>query len=292
MTHLTEKTIDYKVLYKQKCKEVKELQKELELLKNPIIITDKQRIIDLFNKNIKGKKICLESKHFGSEGHWLEKQMGVKHNMKNEPDIYGYEMKKLSKKITLGDFSASEYAYSKQRTGINKYNKWTNDGQSMTRTEYIHYFGTPNPEKNNRYSWSGSCVPKYNKWNTCGQNITINDDNDIIIKYSYSIDERDSKHDFPEFLKKDNLVITLWRSSKMKRHINDKFNQKGFFICKKIEDTYQKICFGNPFNFEYFIECFKNKKIIFDSGMYEGNNRNYSQFRGTSLWNELIIEEY
>jgi len=36
----------------------------------------------------------------------------------------------------------------------------------------------------------------------------------------------------------------------------------------------------------------KNKKIIFDSGMYDGNSRNYSQFRGTCFWNELITEEY
>jgi hypothetical protein len=79
----------------------------------------------------------------------------------------------------------------------------------------------------------------------------------------------------------------------MKPHINNKFNNKGFFICKKIGTTYEKICFGSPFNYDYFIECIKNKKIIFDSGMYDGNNRNYSHFRApASFWNELIIEEY
>ncbi len=36
----------------------------------------------------------------------------------------------------------------------------------------------------------------------------------------------------------------------------------------------------------------KNKKVIFDSGMYDGNSRNYSQFRGSCFWNELITEEY
>ena len=35
------------------------------------------------------------------------------------------------------------------------------------------------------------------------------------------------------------------------------------------------------------------KNIILDSGMYEGNNRNYSQFRANkSLWSDLITEEY
>ena len=87
-------------------------------------------------------------------------------------------------------------------------------------------------------------------------------------------------------------MIAIWKAEKMKPHIENKFNKKGFFICKKIEDKYNKICFGKTFDFEYFIECIKNKKIIFDSGMYEGNSRNYSQFRGSEFWNELIIEEY
>ena len=34
--------------------------------------------------------------------------------------------------------------------------------------------------------------------------------------------------------------------------------------------------------------------IIFDSGMYQGNSRNYSQFRSSAnnFWNILITEEY
>jgi hypothetical protein len=78
----------------------------------------------------------------------------------------------------------------------------------------------------------------------------------------------------------------------MKNHIENKFNKNGFFILKKLENKYEKICFGKSFNFEYFIESLKNKKIIFDSGMYSGNTRNYSHFRGTNFWNELITEEY
>jgi hypothetical protein len=122
--------------------------------------------------------------------------------------------------------------------------------------------------------------------------LTINEENDIIIYYSFSKDTRIVKVDFPSFLKNENIVIALWKSSRMKKCINNKFYNKGFFICKKIEDKYDKICFGKSFNFEYFIECIKNKKIIFDSGMYDGNSRNYSQFRGTLFWNDLITEEY
>lgn len=257
---------------------------------------DKNQIITLFNNNVKGVKICLEEQninHRGKEGHWLETKMGIKHNAKNEPDINGYEMKKSSNKTTLGDFSASEYIFSRKnkRNNINDLNNWT-DEIKLCRSDFIRIFGNPNPNKNNRNSWSGSCVPTYNNWNSNGQILKINENNDIIIYYSYSNDKRSIKNDFPLFLQKDNIVIVLWKAEKMKQHINNKFDKKGFFICKKIDDKYEKICFGKSFNFEYFIECLKNKKIIFDSGMYDGNNRNYSHFRGTYFWNELINEEY
>ena len=47
------------------------------------------------------KKIFIKNKiePCGDEGHWLEKMMGIKPNSNNEPDIYGYEQKKDSKKI-------------------------------------------------------------------------------------------------------------------------------------------------------------------------------------------------
>ena len=259
---------------------------------------DKQHIITLFNTYVKGVEICLEGQnvnHCGKEGHWLETKMGIKHNAKNEPDINGYEMKKSSIKTTLGDFSASEYAFSRKnkRDSINILNNWTDDIK-LSRIDFIKTFGNPNPKKGNRYSWSGTCVPTYNDWSSSGQKLTINENNDIIIIYSFSNDTRSVKMDFPLVLQNDNIVIALWKSSKMKTHIDNKFNKRGFFICKKIGTTYENICFGRAFNFEYFIECIKNKKIIFDSGMRDGNNRNYSLFRGSQshFWNELITEEY
>jgi hypothetical protein len=257
---------------------------------------DKQHIIELFNNNVRGLEICLDgqnTKHCGKEGHWLETKMGIQHNSKNEPDINGYEMKKSSKKTTLGDFSASEYAFSQKnkRVSINIMNNWT-DEMVLNRSSFIKIFGNPNPKKNNRCSWSGSCVPTYNDWNSNGQILTISKDNDIIIYYSFSKDTRSTKTTIPIFLQHDNIVIALWKAEKMREHINKKFNNKGFFICMKKDNVYDKICFGRSFDFEYFIESIKNKKIIFDSGMYDGNTRNYSQFRGSYFWNELITEEY
>ena len=287
------KTILSNILSNILYKKMTELIEEFSKLN---INDDKKYIIELFNKNVKGIEIILDDKnknHCGKEGHWLEEKMNIKHNSKNEPDINGYEMKKYSNKITLGDFSASEYAFSgkNKRNIINKINNWSDDIK-ISRTEFIQYFGNKNINKNNRYSWSGSCVPTYDNWNDNGQNLLILENNDIVIYYSYSKDKRPDKNNFPLFLHNDDIVIAIWKEEKLKNNINNKFNKKGFFICKKNGNTYDKICFGKPFNFEYFIESIKNKKIIFDSGMYEGNNRNYSQFRGLCFWDELIFEEY
>jgi hypothetical protein len=110
---------------------------------------NKLKIIELFNVKIKSIEIPInDKKHCGKEGHWLEKQLGIKHNSKNEPDIFGYEMKKNSNKITLGDFSASEYAFSKKnkRVNINALNGW-NDDIILSRSDFIKTFGNPNPKK-------------------------------------------------------------------------------------------------------------------------------------------------
>ena len=76
--------------------------------------------------------------------------MNIKHNKNNKPDILGYEMKKFSEKITFGDFSASEYIFQKKKQIINEYNDWTQE--TMTKNEFIEYFGNKNESKN-RYSW-------------------------------------------------------------------------------------------------------------------------------------------
>jgi hypothetical protein len=255
----------------------------------------KQYIVNLFINNIKNKKINIVSKnknHDGAEGHWLETQMEIRHNSKNEPDIFGYEMKKDSKRITFGDFSASEYIFSKNKQIIYEFNNWK-ENIKMSREEFIKYFGNSNKQKHGRYSWSGKCVPIYGKYNKCGQKISIDKHNNICIFYKYYKDTREHKKEYI-YLKEGKILIAIWLKSKMEQHINKKFNSNGFFICKKEENIYKKICFGKAFNFSYFIENMKNKNIIFDSGMYCGNLRNYSHFRssGVNFWNKLIVEEF
>lgn len=276
---------------------VKNKRYKYGILYMELVDTDKLFIINLFNNNVKGKEPCgegMNEKHCGKEGYWLETQMNIIHNSKNEPDICGYEMKKSSNKISLGDYSANEYAFSgkNKRNHINSVNNWT-DEIRIKRYEFIMYFGNPNLNKNNRYSWSGTSFPKYGDWNENGQTLVISPENDILIYYSFSKDSRDTKSSFPEYLQKDDVLIAVWKNDKMNQNINSKFNKKGFFMCKKTGNTYTSICFGKPFDVNYFIESIKNRKVILDSGMYQGNSRNYSTFRGgQSFWNDLITEEY
>ena len=80
---------------------------------------NKQKIIDLFNKNVRGKSsntTTYNQSHDGKAGYWLEVQMGIKANANNKPDLYGYEMKNhTSSKTTWGDWSANYYIFKKNR---------------------------------------------------------------------------------------------------------------------------------------------------------------------------------
>ena len=245
----------------------------------------KQEIIRRFEENVKGHKFDKQNYNgaCGVEGHWLEEQMGIIKNSYNKPDLFDYEQKKESDKISFGDWSASSYYFK------NKNNK-------MSRTEFIKTFGSPNPKKNKRYSWSGSVFPKFGiNYNYAGQRIIFKDDCDLVIQYSYINDTREDKINFDAKLKiSEPIEIAIWKKSKLEKHVSDKFNKNGFYLLRKNNNNiYTKICFGKTINFEFFKHGLENRKIILDSGMYVGNNRNYSTVRAQkNIWNSLITEEY
>ena len=245
---------------------------------------DKKTIVDLFMNNVKGKKFDKAGKnHCGEEGHWLEKLMFITPNSNNEPDKLGYEQKKSSCKISFGDWSASRYIFNDK-------------SYKLTRHDFIKMFGSPNPKKNNRYSWSGNVFPKYGvKYNYAGQRLRFKNNEDLVIEYSFSNDTRKEKNSYPEkFKTTEPIELACWTRCKLEKHISSKFGVKGFYVCKKNkENVYDKICFGKVIDFQFFKTGLENNKIILDSGMYEGNPRNYSPFRANkSLWNDLITEEY
>lgn len=263
----------------------------------------KETLIGIFHNNVKGKMPDVKGAnkgHDGKYGHWLEKQFGISVNRDNKADIYGYELKnETAVKTTFGDWSANEYIYTNEKYK----NLFKGSLKSKKQDSFVKIFGHPNPEKNNRYSWSGKPVPKINGYNEFGQVLIIDNKSfDIIAKYSYSKDKRKSKSQIvPKELRIDNLELARWYGKEtpegkkgkcLKQKVEDKFNDKGWFTCKRDSNGYyDTICFGKPLNFEEWIDLVRKGIVYFDSGMYEGNPRPYSQWRANNtLWDSLIIE--
>jgi len=268
-------------------------------------MTPKEQIIELYRENVRGKSPNVDGKnkrHDGRKGHWLEEQFGITANADNEADLWGYELKnETSSKTTFGDWSANIYVftnplYSSFFSGNTKYEK---------QDSFVKIFGKPNEKKNGRYSWSGTPCPKIDSYNDFGQILLIESNNDIVAFYSYSEDKRPDKSEIiPKELQIEELEIARWygehsptskRTDKcLKEKLEDKFNVKGWFTCKTdINGNYNKICFGKAVNYEEWIKLVKKGIVFFDSGMYEGNKRPYSQWRANNkFWDSLITETY
>lgn len=246
----------------------------------------KKEIIDIFNKNVKGKKAnttTANAQHDGKEGHWLEQQMGIKANASNSPDLLGYEMKNDTKsKTTFGDWSANYYIFKDKKF-------------DFSRSNFLSVFGKSNIERGGRHSWSGEPCPKVNTTNKFGQKLTIDKDNNISAIYNFSADMRANKKDIvPSKFQIENLTLARWDSSSLREKLEQKFKQNGWFKClKDNQGIYYGIAFGKPICFEQWIEWVKKGDVFFDSGMYDGNSRNYSQWRANNkFWDNLIYEQY
>lgn len=268
-------------------------------------MSKKEDIVELFRKNVQGRCADISNRnqnHDGKEGQWLEEQFGIKANASNSPDLFGYELKnQTSSKTTFGDWSANKYIFNDP-----KYKNIFNEKLKIeNRNKFLHIFGQPNEDKGGRYAWSGKPCPKIDKYNKYGQKLEITENYDIIAIYNFDEDKRNDKQNIiPKELQHKKLILATWygksspsnkRSDKcLKSKLEDKFNDKGWFTCKKNKDgVYEKICFGNPMNFDSWISLVKEGIVFFDSGMYESNNRPYSQWRANNnFWDSLIVEEY
>jgi hypothetical protein len=255
----------------------------------------KKHLINTFVKNIYGKSPDIKSanpNHDGAKGDWLHLQFGQSKDNANEADFSGYECKNHTKsKTTWGDWTANYYIYQDLKYQSN-------------RDEFLLAFGSPNPEKNNRISWSGKVCGKYhNQMRASGQFLYVDENKDISIFYDYEYDQREYKSDVvPTKFRDRDLLIAKWIGYKKNNHykktsleekVNKKFNQKGFFKCLMENGVYSKIVFGEPINFDNWISHVKDRYIYFDSGMYEGNDRPYSNWRSDNkFWDILCNEEY
>ena len=249
----------------------------------------KLKIIELFNKNVKGKKSNTTKanvNHDGKEGHWLEKQMGLTHNCSNEPDIFGFEMKNGSgSKTSFGDWSASFYIFKCRSNPLGE----------ISRDDFLKIFGKSNLLKRGRFSWSGEPCPKINSFNSFGQKLSIDKKGSILAIYSYSKDTRPQKNQIvPKKFQIENLNLATWDSAWMKLKVEKKFNQNGWFKCIKDKNgIYTHIGFGDPMSYDIWLGYVATGDIYFDSGMYQGNTRNYSQWRANNkIWDDLITEKY
>ncbi|WP_121940836.1 LlaMI family restriction endonuclease [Metamycoplasma subdolum] len=272
------------------------------------MMTDKEKIINLFYSNVKGKKPNIKTSninHDGKYGHWLELQFGLKANDVNEPDLLGYELKSDTKAVTsFGDWSANMYIFNNE-----KY-KEIFQGQTnlKRRDKFLTIFGMKNISKLSRFSWSGLSCPKINHFNSFGQKLLICENKDIIVVYSFSKDMRVEKEQIvPRELQQEDLILAIWYGEKfpanykfkynektLKNKVEDKFNKQGWFTCKKnSEGEYTKICFGPPIDYNLWLEKVKLGIVYFDSGMHTGNSRPYQQWRAKNeFWDSMINEEY
>ena len=174
-------------------------------------MTPKERIIELYRRNVKGKTPNVDGRnerHDGRKGHWLEEQFGINPNADNKADLWGYELKnETSSKTTFGDWSANVYVFTTPRyaslfAGRYKYEK---------QDSFLRIFGNPNENKDGRYSWSGSPCPKIDSYNDFGQILLVESNNDIVALYSYSQDKRKDKANIvPKELQIENLEIARW----------------------------------------------------------------------------------
>lgn len=252
-------------------------------------MTDREKIIERFKKNVLGKRPETEDsnqKHSGKDGHWLEKAMGITHNRNNAPDLLGYEMKNETRsKTSFGDWSADYYIY--------------RDGPYplLDRTGFIRAFGKPNPKKGGRFSWSGEPIPTVSRASPHNGSVILFDHEGAAysIVYSYSRDPRPNKSTLvPKNLQVDNLVLASWSRSNLEGKLTQKFSQKGWFrVVKDLSGAYSKIEFGDPMCFDNWMDLVKKGIVFFDSGMYEGNSRNYSLWRANNnYWDSLIVSSY
>ena len=248
---------------------------EIFFIMNPV----KKAIIEKFNECVRDKDINLEnltSGHDGKRGHWLETQMGVKHNGKNEPDINGYEMKTGCRAVTFIDKSPS-FMY----LNGDVLSKRCKKDKQLFWDKYACCKDTDIPTVG---GWS------VNKFNKCGQKIIVDENNNILVIYNYNEDTRKDKDE--KNMDKSIHVIMKWDANDLKKSIENKFNQKGFFKCIEEKNKFTKICFGKQITFDFWISEFKNGCIYHD-GYSKVGGRGRHVFRASKkFWDNLITEEY
>ena len=266
----------------------------------------KNKIKSKFDNSIRGREPILPigaKRHDGWVGHWLQKQFGLKADALNAPDLWGFELKDDTGTgvTTFGDWSADEYVFfshdrcAQDVARAKKCEKCRNS--KIERSTFLRVFGVPNIQKGNRHSWSGTVCPKVDGYNKYGQILVVYDDGSINAEYCFSADQRSNKRSIiPSALQVEDLVLAAWDSDSLKEKLENKFKDLGWFKCIRESNgrgKYVGMVFGGPINYEYWVDQVLLGNVYLDSGMYEGNDRKYSQWRATNkFWDSLVEEVY
>lgn len=241
-------------------------------------IMSKQDILARFVSHVKSVPICVDtqnSRHNGKEGHWLEERMGIIHNSKNEADLYGFELKTGQRVTTFMD-KAPDHFYI--------------DGESFSirdKTKKSTFFDRyASKKKSDEPTIGGWSVTHYN---LAGQIMEIDVTHSIVIRYDYEQDQRSHKSELS--VSKTPHIIMKWEGSSLRKAIESKFNQKGFFTFKKEGNAFTRMFFGAPFTFDTWIaEC--KKGVIYHDGYSRVNGRGRHVFRASNtFWDTLVTEE-
>jgi hypothetical protein len=233
----------------------------------------------VFRTKVKGQSFSTGASHDGSLGHWLERQCGVNANSIAGADLDGFEIKSGGQKGSFGDWMAGWYI-------------WFDSDVVASKDMFLEIFGSKKRiDKPNRFSWTGgnygSRVSDY--FTEFGQRMTVTDNEDIVIEYSYESDERTEKASIvPVELQQGLHVIAEWDRARISEFVENKFGQNGWvlFTVRTNQETkyVDSLLLGMPFTYSFWIREFNNGNIILDSGMNNENARNYSTFRAPKSW--------
>lgn len=257
----------------------------------------------IFDERVRGRAPeVFKHDHEGAEGHWLQRQFGLRADANNAPDFHGFELKDdTSSKTTFGDWPADEYIFYSHKACLQDAVRASGCRKCrlsrISRDTFFEYFGSPTPSKAGRLSWSGRVFPKVGSVNTFGQSMTVTGSGAVEIYYQFSKDEQPHKeHRIPTSLQVEQLLLARWTSENLAKRLENKFNKLGWFKCiqeSKGHGRYVGIQFGSPITFPTWIQLVRDRVVYLDSGMYQGNNRPYSNWRADNrLWTSLSDEYY
>lgn len=282
----------------------------------------RSKIIQNFHLNVFRKypdESELKSSHKGNLGHWLESNLGGKIDADGNADLDGYECKIESKKVSWGDWGAPYRIFCDR-----SYKLFNNEFSYENMWAFVQAMGVlrDDPIKGKFYSMSGEHIPTFIDHTTYIGLTMTEDGGDISIKYDFSKDQRENKHEkIPPEFKINNLLIYKWygtdksfnrfkenvlnnnlpievifngvrASVSLEERIRRKFGIYGTVVGLQDKTRgFYGLKFLKSIDLNDWIEFFRNKDVIYDTGLTTRNKRPYNQWRSSAKFMSTLEEE-